>query len=183
MNPLAIVTPVSRAAPMAFLIGLILLAVLDGVKTWYGLSLISADGGGGNFGNISMGLFLLLLVFVSFLFINRRRDADKGIMLFLLPVILAAVVSAIGAAIMMGVASFGLMGQYAETVGRDVMTAAQDPSFQAEFQTWVEGQPELAVGMMQPAAWGGFAAFWGITLLFGLWFMSMKSESVAETDE
>jgi len=176
MNPLAIITPTQRAAPMAFLIGLILLAVLDGVKTWYGLSLISAEGGGDGFGNISMGLFALMLVFVSFLFINRRRDADRGVMLFLLPVILAAVVCIIGSFIMITIASLGLMGEYAETVGRDVMTVAQDPSFQAEFQSWLEERPEMAVGMVQPAAWAGFAAFWGITLLFGLWFMSMKRE-------
>ncbi len=176
MNPLAIVTPTQRAAPMAFLIGLIILAVLDGAKTWYGLSLISADGSGGGFGNISMVLFALMLVFVSFLFINRRRDAGKGVMLFLLPVILAAVVSMIGAAVMIGIASFGMMGTYAEEQGRDVMTVAQDPAFQAEFQTWIEARPELAVGMVQPAAWGGFAAFWSITLIFALWFMSMKPD-------
>jgi hypothetical protein len=180
MNPLAIVTPTQRAAPMAFLIGLIILAVLDGAKTWYGLSLISADGSGGGFGNISMVLFALMLVFVSFLFINRRRDAGRGIMLFLLPVILAAVISMIGSAIMLGVASFGVMGQYADSVGRDVMTVAQDPAFQAEFQAWMEERPELALGMVKPAAWGGFAAFWGITFIFGLWFMSMKSEEGAD---
>lgn len=176
MNPLAIVTPTQRAAPMAFLIGLIILAVLDAVKTWYGLSLVSADGSGGGFGNISMGLFALMLVFVSFLFINRRRDAGKGVMLFLLPVILAAVVSMIGAAVMIGIASFGMMGTYAEEQGRDVMTVAQDPAFQAEFQAWIEARPELAVEMVQPAAWAGFAAFWGITLIFALWFMSMKPD-------
>ncbi|QNL18948.1 hypothetical protein HXX25_06065 [Hyphobacterium sp. CCMP332] len=180
MNPLAIVTPTQRAAPMAFLIGLIILAVLDGAKTWYGLSLIGADGGGEGFGRISLGLSVLMLVFVSFLFINRRRDAGEGVMLFLLPVILAAVISLIGAGIMVAVASFGMMGEYAESVGRDLQTVAQDPAFQAEFQAWIEERPEMALGMVQPAAWAGFAAFWGTTFLFGLWFMSMKSEDEAE---
>lgn len=176
MNPLAIVTPTQRAAPMAFLIGLIILAALDGAKTWYGLSLITTEGGGDSFGNISLALSALILVFVSFLFINRRRDAGEGVMLFLLPVILAAVISMIASVVMIGVASFGVMGVYAEEQGRDVMTVAQDPAFQAAFEAWIEERPELAVGMVLPAAWAGFAAFWGITLIFGLWFMSMKNE-------
>lgn len=176
MNPLAIITPLSRAAPMAFLTSLILLAVLDAAKTWYGLSLVSSEGGGGGFGYISMVLFGLLVVFVSFLFINRRRDAGEGIMLFLLPVILAVVVSVIASFIMITVGSLELMGVYAEEQGRDVMTVAQDPASQAEFQTWMEDRPEAALQIAMPAAWAGFAGFWGTALLFGLWFMSMKGE-------
>lgn len=175
MNPLAIVTPVQRAAPMAFLIGLIILAVLDAVKTWYGLSLGTGDAAEG-FGYASMGLFFLMIVFVSFLFINRRRDADRGVMLFLLPVILAAVISMIASGVLITIASFGLMGEYAESVGRDVMTVAQDPSFQEEFQAWLEADPDMAQQMLAPAAWGGFGGFWAITFLFGFWFMSMKRE-------
>ncbi len=176
MNPLAIVTPVSRAAPMAFLTSLILLAVLDAAKTWYGLSLVASDSGGDGFGFLSMGLFGLLVVFVSFLFINRRRDAGEGIMLFLLPVILAVVVSLIASFVMITIGSLELMGVYAGEQGRDVMTVAQDPAFQAEFQTWMEDRPEAALQMARPAAWAGFAGFWAVSFLFGLWFMSMKRE-------
>jgi hypothetical protein len=174
MNPLAIITPASRATPMAFMLGLVLLAILDAAKTWYGLSLMTTEGGGDSFGYVSWALTLLMVLFVSFLFINRRRDAGEGIMLFLLPVILALVVSGIGMAVTLGVGSFSLMGQYAESVGRSVETIAQDPSFQADFQAWIEERPELALQMVQPAAWGGLAAFWGTTFLFGFWFMSMK---------
>lgn len=176
MNPLIIVTPVQRAASMAFLIGLVILAVLDAVKTWYGLSL-GAGESAEMFGYISMALFFVMTVFVSFLFINRRRDAGRGVMLFLLPVILAAVISMIGAGILAMVASFGLMGEYAESIGRDTMTVAQDPGFQEEFQAWLEENPDNARTMLAPAAWGGFAGFWVITFLFGLWFASMKRES------
>jgi heme/copper-type cytochrome/quinol oxidase subunit 4 len=176
MNPLAIILPNQRATPMAFLIGLVLLAALDAVKTWYGLSL-AMSGGGDGFGMMSMALYGLMIVFVSFLFINRRRDAGEGTMLFLLPVILAVVVSLIAAGAMAAVASFGLMEQYADSVGRDVMTVAQDPGFQAEFQTWIEERPELAMQMAQPAAWGGFAGFWGVTFIFAFWFMAMKQET------
>lgn len=175
MNPLAIVTPVARATPMNFLIGLILLAVLDGVKTWFGLSL-DPNGAGEMFGNISLALSALMIVFVSFLFINRRRDAGEGIWLFLLPVILAVVVSGIGFLIMAGIGSIGVMSEYADSVGRDLQTVAQDPGFQAEFQSWLEERPERALEMILPAIWGGFAGFWGLTGLFGLWFMSMKGE-------
>ncbi|GJL96378.1 MAG: hypothetical protein DHS20C06_01950 [Hyphobacterium sp.] len=161
---------------MAFLIGLILVAVLDAVKTWYGLSL-AISGNGDGFGMISMALYGLMILFVSFLFINRRRDAGEGAMLFLLPVILAVVISLIAAGGMAAVASFGLMEQYAESVGRDVMTVAQDPGFQAEFQAWIEERPELAMQLAQPAAWGGFAGFWGVTFIFALWFMAMKQDA------
>ena len=176
MNPLAIVTPIARATPMAFLIGLVLLFILDGIKTWYGLSL-DPSGAGETFGNISLALSLVLVVLVSFLFINRRRDAGEGILLFLLPVLLAVVVSLIGFFVMIVVNSFGVMGEYAESVGRDLQTVAQDPSFQAEFQAWLEERPEQALDMVRPAIWGGFAGFWGLTGLFALWFMSMKPAS------
>lgn len=164
---------------MAFLIGLVLLAILDAVKTWYGLSL-AASGGGDSFGMISMALYGVMILFVSFLFINRRRDAGEGVMLFLLPVILAVVISLIAAGAMAAVGSFGLMEQYADSVGRDVMTVAQDPSFQAEFQAWIEERPELAMEMAYPAAWGGFAGFWVVTFIFGLWFMAMKPDASDE---
>jgi len=179
MNPLAIILPNQRATPMTFLTGLFLLAVLDAGKTWYGLSLAASDSGGG-FGGISLALYALMIVFVSFLFINRRRDAGEGVMLFLLPVILAVVISLIAAGMLAAVASFGLMGQYAESVGRDVMTVAQDPGFQAEFQAWIEERPELAMEMAYPAAWGGFGGFWSVTFIFALWFMSMKQETNAD---
>lgn len=180
MNPLAIVTPVQRATPMAFLIGLIILAVADAAKTWFGLSLGMGETAE-LFGWFSMLLFFVLVAFVSFLFINRRRDADRGVMLFLLPVILAAVISMIASGVLITVASFGLMGEYAESIGRDVMTVAQDPSFQEEFQVWLEADPDMAQQMLAPAAWGGFAGFWAITFLFGFWFMSMKRESEDDT--
>jgi hypothetical protein len=175
MNPLAIFTPVARATPMAFLTGLLLLAVLDAAKTWYGLTL-DPSGAGETFGYISMALSAAMIVFVSFLFINRRRDAGEGVMLFLLPVILAVVVSGIGFFVLLMIGSFGLMGEYAESVGRDFQTVAQDPSFQAEFQAWIEERPEMALDMVRPAVWGGFAGFWIVTGLFSLWFMSMKAE-------
>jgi heme/copper-type cytochrome/quinol oxidase subunit 4 len=177
MNPLSIVTPASRAAPMTFLTGLVLLVVLDAAKTWYGLSLVSSEGGGDGFGFLSMGLFGLMVVFVSFLFINRRRDAGDGIMLFLLPVILAVLISVIASIVMITAGSFQVMGVFAEEQGRDVMTVAQDPAFQAEFQAWMEERPELALQMVGPAAWAGFAGFWVTSFLFGFWFMSMKREN------
>jgi len=175
MTPLAIVTPASRVAPMAFFTSLVLLAVLDAAKTWYGLSLVSSEGGG-SFGYISMGLFVLMVLFVSFLFINRRRDAAEGIKMFLLPVILALVISGIAMGVMLTVGSFNLMGIYAEEQGRDVMTVAQDPAFQEAFQAWMEDRPELALQMAGPAAWSGFAGFWATSFLFGFWFMSMKRD-------
>jgi hypothetical protein len=41
----------------------------------------------------------------------------------------------------------------------------------------MEDRPELAIQMVGPAAWAGFAGFWVTSFLFGLWFMSMKREN------
>ncbi|WP_421792020.1 hypothetical protein [Hyphobacterium sp.] len=175
MNPLAIVTPIQRAAPAAFLIGLVILAVADAAKTWFGTTLGTSDNSE-LFGYLSMALFFLLVVFVSFLFINRRRDADRGIMLFLLPVIVAALVSMIASGILAVTVSIGLMGEYAESIGRDFQTVAQDPAMQEDFQAWLEENTAMAQERLSPAAWVGFGGFWAVTFLFGFWFASMKRE-------
>lgn len=175
MNPLAILTPNTRATPAHFFVGLVVLFLLDGVKTWYGMTLDPA-GAGQMYGNISLALSLAMIVFVSFLFINRRRDAGEGVMLFLLPVIIAVVVSGLGFLIMVAAGTIGMMGEYADSVGVNLQAALEDPGFQAEFQSWLEERPERALDMVRPAVWGGFGGFWILTGLFGLWFMSMKSE-------
>lgn len=175
MNPLAFFLPGQRASSSTFFIGLFVLAALDAARLWALQSgMLPAEGPVAMI--VPIGSLILMTLFVLFLFMNRRADAQRGPGLAFLPVGLSLLARIIGAGIFVTVAGMGMMQEFAAEQGQDWMTAAQDPAFQEQFEAWTEANPDATDGMQMMSAIISFAAFWVPAFLFGLWFAGMKPE-------
>jgi len=177
MNLMAFFTPGQRANAPTFFAGLLTLGILDAVRIWALQQELPFEGVAAVI--VTFGSLFVMVLFVLFLFMNRRRDAERGTGLAFLPVLVSLAIKGIAVFAIITVLSMGLMGEFAESQGQDMMTAAQDPAFNAQFQAWIEADPErqssIAAATLAPA----FLGFWIPLALFGLWFGSMKPE-VAE---
>ena len=169
MNPLVLFVPSLRASTAAFVLGLILLAVLD----YFRITLLDGS---------VMLLGMALVWYVTFcLFANRRRHASRGMGLAFLPVILAIVVKGIGSAVGFGLGSWNLMLEFAEENGIDTSDmqefseSVNDPGFQSGFEEWMVSNPEAAETMLAAAALPSYVAFWAVIALFAAWFATMRS--------
>ncbi|MFS2318022.1 hypothetical protein RMQ97_08800 [Maricaulis sp. D1M11] len=169
MNPLVLFVPSLRASTAAFVLGLILLAVLD----YFRITLLD--------GSVAL-LGMALVWYVTFcLFANRRRHASRGMGLAFLPVILAIVVKGIGSAVGFGLGSWNLMLEFAEENGIDTSDmqefseSVNDPGFQSGFEEWMVSNPEAAETMLAAAALPSYIAFWAVIALFAVWFATMRS--------
>lgn len=175
MNPLAIFLPGQRASSSTFFIGLVVLAVLDIARAW----ILQQDLGLEGFaaGALGIGSIILILLFVLFLHMNRRRDAGRGAGLAFLPVGVAGVVSLL---VFFGTAtflSFGLMGELAAEQGQDLTTAMQDQAFVAQYQEWLAEDESRQAALALPIMIAGFLGFWVTIGLFAPWFGGMKPET------
>tara|TARA_R110002096_G_scaffold70585_2_gene169239 strand:- start:343 stop:879 length:537 start_codon:yes stop_codon:yes gene_type:complete len=175
MNPLAFFLPGQRASSSTFFIGLVVLAALDAARLWALQSgMMPSEGPVAMIAPI--GSLILITLFVLFLFMNRRADAQRGPGLAFLPVGLSLLVRIVGAGIFVTVAGMGMMQEFAAEQGQDWMTAAQDPAFQEQFQAWSEANPDATDGIQLTSAIVSFAAFWVPIALFSFWFAGMGPE-------
>ncbi|MEE2567237.1 hypothetical protein [Hyphobacterium marinum] len=176
MNPLAFFLPGQRASSSTFFIGLVVLAVLDAARLYVLQAGMLPDTGPVAV-ILPIGSLIVMMLFVLFLFMNRRADAQRGPGLAFLPVGLSLLIRIIAGGIFVTVAGMGLMQDFASSQGQDWMTAAQDPAFQDQFEAWLEANPENAGGIDTTSAIISFVAFWVPAFLFGLWFGGMKPET------
>ena len=106
MNPLALLLPNHRASVSAFVLGIVILLVVDAVRLSVGTGPVP-------------GLIPLFAVwFVCFsLLANRRRHAGRSTGLAFLPVVLAIVAKGIGAMVGAGIGTYEAMLTYATEQG------------------------------------------------------------------
>jgi hypothetical protein len=174
MNPLALLLPNHRASVSAFVLGIVILLVVDAVRLSVGTGPVP-------------GLIPLFAVwFVCFsLFANRRRHAGRSIGLAFLPVVLAIVAKGIGAMVGAGIGTYEAMLTYATEQGVAVddqaeMTAAlQDPGFQTAFQDWLQGDLARTQALIDATTWPSFIAFWVVLGVFAIWFSTMHRNGSA----
>ena len=175
MNPLAFFLPGQRASSSTFFVGLFVLAVLDAVRLWALQQDFLADTGLVAT-IVPIGSMILMMLFVLFLFMNRRADAQRGPGLAFLPVGLSFLARLIGAGAFVMIAGIGLTTEFAASQGQDMMAAAQDPAFQEQFEAWTEANPDATAGIQTTSAIISFVAFWVPAFLFGFWFAGMRPE-------
>lgn len=176
MNPLAFFLPGQRASSSTFFIGLVVLAALDAARL-YGLQAGTLPDEGPVAAIIPIGSLIVMTLFVLFLFMNRRADAQRGPGLAFLPVGLSLLIRIIAGGVFVTVTGMGMMQEFAASQGQDWMTAAQDPAFQGQFEAWLEANPESSDGIQTTSAIISFLGFWIPAFLFGLWFGGMKPET------
>ena len=174
MNPLVLFLPVYRASVTAYVLGLVLLALLDAMRMQFGLILIPS------------GLAMLAVwFFVYSLHANRRRHAGRVPELAILPVgaaILAKGVAAIGGIFPGLVAA---MTDFAERNGIDTAdqqafaNAINQPGFQEAFQDDLQARPETLEALLAAMAWPSWFGFWLVIALFAIWFSRMRPPAAA----
>lgn len=169
MNPLVLFLPTFRASTTAYLLGLVVLAVLDYARLTYGLPLVP-----GWLGMLAMWFFVFSL------HANRRRHAGENIGLAFLPILVAIVVKGIGSAIGFFPGVYASMVEFAESNGIDtsdqqaLAEAMNEPGFQTAWQAELEADPDAVAAMLEGTAMPSFFAFWLIIAIFAIWFAQMK---------
>lgn len=168
MNPLVLFLPVYRASVTAYLLGLVLLALLDAMRMQFGLILIPS------------GIALIAVwFFVYSLHANRRRHAGREPALAGLPVLVA--ILAKGAAAVAGIfpGLVAAMQDFAQRNGVDTAdpqafaNAINQPGFQQAFQDDLQARPELIDTLTAGMAWPSWFGFWLVISLFAIWFARM----------
>lgn len=170
MNPVAWFVPGVRANGATFFAGLIALLALDAVRT-----AVFMYGGFDAPPFAALGSFLLIVLFLVFLHVNRLNDAGRSWAWLLLPILLAVVAFFLVAIVFGMIIFFDQLGVYAEANGMDAGTIMQDPALMQEFQTYFEDNVDEISGIGSYVPWIGFGAFWAVIVLFGLWFRGMPS--------
>lgn len=169
MNPLVLFLPVYRASVTAYLLGLVLLALLDAMRMAFGLVVIP-----------SWIALLAIWFFVYSLHANRRRHAGREPALALLPVGIAILVKGIAAIGGVFPGMYAAMTDFAERNGVDTSdpqafnNALSQPGFQAAFQDDLLARPEALEAMMAGMAWPSWIGFWSAIALFAIWFSRMR---------
>lgn len=169
MNPLVLFLPSYRASTTAYLLGLLLLALLDFARVSAGLSFF-----------LNVTAMAAIFFFVFSLHANRRRYVDRGIGLGALPPSIGLIGAVIGALVGMTGGVMSTMTEFAaengvDTTDQEAFTAAvSEPGFQAAYQTWLEGNEAalstIAAGLTVPA----FMGFWLVVAGFAVWFAQMQ---------
>ncbi len=169
MNPLVLFLPVYRASVTAYLLGLVLLAMLDAMRMQFGLILIPS------------GIALIAVwFFVYSLHANRRRHAGREPALAMWPVLVA--ILAKGAAAVIGIfpGLFSAMRDFAGRNGVDTADpqafadAISQPGFEEAFLDDMRAQPEMMDTLTAGMAWPSWFGFWLVIALFAIWFARMR---------
>ncbi len=178
MNPGVLFLPVFRASTTAFLLGLLVLAIVDYVRLGSGIN-----------PRLSLLSMVALWFFVFSLHANRRRYVERGAELALLPLGLAVLGKGIGWFVGVMGYSIQAMIAFAADNGVDIerdatmgeafedpefLEAVGDPGFMQAFSDFAENDPELNAAAAQAGAFPSFLGFWLILLAFIPWFALMK---------
>jgi hypothetical protein len=169
MNPLVLFLPVYRASVSAYLLGLVVLALLDAMRMQFGVMLIPS------------GIVLIALwFFVYSLHANRRRHAMRQPEMAALPVVVAVLAKGVAA---LGSIFPGLvtaMTDFAASNGVDTddpqafADAINQPGFQQAFQDDLQARPEVLDALLAGMAWPSYFGFWLVIALFAIWFARMR---------
>ena len=123
----------------------------------------------------------ITLILLSFVHINRMRDAGRQLGLISVPLLLGLAGKIVAACVALFFAMLPILNAYLVERGVDIndpeaMNAlAADPGFQTEFQAYVMNTPELAVELAQAMAWPSHWGFWIVVVLVGRWFARLPS--------
>ncbi|MBO6798152.1 hypothetical protein [Maricaulis sp.] len=178
MNPGVLFLPVYRASTTAFLLGLLVLAVIDFARMSSGVPFLS-DG----LGMVAVWFFVLSL------HINRLRHSERGMGMAFLPVGLAVVAKFIGWII--SIFTFAMQGMvvFAAERGVDVdpdgpledaltnpdfVQAMEDPQFVQSFTAWAEEDATMQAAAASVGEMSSFLGFWIVLAVFAIWFSQMK---------
>jgi len=169
MNPLVLFLPVYRATGTAYLLGLVVLALLDAMRLQFGLILIPS------------GIALIAIwFFVYSLHANRRRHAGREPALAVLPVVVAALAKGLAAVLGIFPGLVAAMMDFAERNGVNTAddqafaAAISQPGFQEAFQEDLLTRPELMDTLASGMTWPSWFGFWLVIALFAIWFARMR---------
>tara|TARA_R110000868_G_scaffold222065_3_gene473982 strand:- start:2845 stop:3402 length:558 start_codon:yes stop_codon:yes gene_type:complete len=169
MNPLVLFLPVYRASVSAYLLGLVVLALLDAMRMQFGVMLIP-----------SWIVLIALWFFVYSLHANRRRHAMRQPEMAALPLgvaVLAKGVAALGSMFMglvVAMVDFAASNGVDTTDPEALNEAFIEPGFQQTFQDDFLAHPEMAEALVAGAAWPSYFGFWLVIALFAIWFARMR---------
>ena len=170
MNPLVLIWPAYRASTSAFILGLVVLALVDAARIFVGTGVPV----------LGFALFWAMMFFVLSLHINRLRYVERSAGMAFLPVGLAFVGKGIAGFIGFMGAIMEAMYAYAEEQGvnvddaNELQQAMSDPGFQQSFQTALESDPDRVIEMISASAMPSFVVFWLIIAIFAIWFAQMR---------
>jgi len=161
--------PGQRSSADDFWLGLGLVAVVDAVR----LTLTPAAG---------VLSWLLVAFFVTCVFMNRLRDANRAPGLALLVLAIATVIKSVTGLFAMGAALMPHFLTFLNDMGVDPNDPAQmySPEVQAAYQEWLRQDPSFAVEILGAGAWLSAWGFWGALLLAGLWVARMPRQHSSE---
>lgn len=177
MNIGVIFLPVYRATTTAFVLGLILMAVVDAIRISFDIPIIS--------GWIGM---IAIWFSVYSLHANRRRHANMSTGIAMMPAILAVLASAISGFVQIMRLGWQHMLDFASSNGVntddvEALTAAlNDPGFQTAWQENLSANPDVMEVWLPGISWASYAGYWLVVAGFALWFAKMKSAGGAMRD-
>lgn len=169
MNPGVLFLPVYRASTTAFLLGLLVLAVIDFARISSGVPYLS-----GWIGLIAMAFF------VYSLHANRLRYAERGTDMAFLPLGIAIVIKGIAAVVGMLPGAIQSMTDFAASRGvntedqQALAEAMQDPAFAESWMAALETDEALQASLQSASGTSSFIGFWLVIGLFAIWFAQMK---------
>ena len=169
MNPAVLFLPTYRASMTAFVLGLVVLAIIDFARMSSDIPYLSGAWG-----------MLVLWFFVYSLHANRLRHAGRETGLASLPVGVAVIGKGIGFLVGLFPGIYASMLAFAEQNGVDtsdqvaLAEALQDPAFSESWVASIEGDTALQEALVAATNSGSFIGFWLVIALFAIWFAQMK---------
>ncbi|WP_370231564.1 hypothetical protein [Cognatishimia sp.] len=169
MNPGVLFLPFYRASTTAFLLGLLVLAVIDFARLSSGVPLI-----GGWLGMLAVWFFVFSL------HANRLRYVERGSGLAMLPLGIAVLVKGIAAFFGVATAVYQQMLDYATANGFDandpvvMQELSADQQFMEAVVAHIQSDEAVAAQIMSASSTPSFMGFWLVIALFAIWFAQMK---------
>lgn len=164
LNLKAAFLPAFRAGPDTFWLGMGVIALIDAVR-------LTLTGG-------SMLLpWLFIIFFTASLHINRLRDAGRQPPLVIIPLaagIIAKSVTALFVSAFIAMDAF-LVAQGVDTADSgQVMSVVSAPTFQAEYQAYLQASPDVMAQALSAASWPSMWAYWSAVGAIGFWFARLR---------
>jgi uncharacterized membrane protein YhaH (DUF805 family) len=170
LNLKAAFLPTERADRNVYWLGLGVIALIDALR-------LSVSGG------VGLLSFLLVLVFLTCLHMNRLRDAGRSPSYVFLPLLAGIGAKGVIGLFAMTFAYMPVFTDFLATQGIDindsvaVQAAAFDPALQAAHEAYMRANPQLAFDTLRAGAWPSTWAFWIAVGLVGRWFARLPSRT------
>lgn len=166
LNLKAVFLPTQRADAGDYWLGLGVIALIDAVR-------LSLSGGAG------LLSWLLIVLFVVSVHINRLRDAGRSLNLVLAPLFAGVAAKMVIGFAAMFFAYIPIFSEFLISQGIDpndpvaMQQTAFDPAIAAAHEAYLRANPEIAFDTMRAGAWPSTWAFWLTVGLIGRWFARM----------